>query len=89
MSLKCFPPFAEGRALQSRKEAHFSISDRAWKSSFTSSISWVGAETPVRCIQNGGTTVSVFRALSEIVCSDVETNYIHDTDDHRIMLWDI
>ena len=28
----------------------------------------------VRCIQKGGATVSVFRALSEIVCSDVETN---------------
>ena len=42
----------------------------------------------VRCIQNGGTTVLVFRDFCEMICSDIELNRIAGTDDHRIMLWD-
>ena len=42
----------------------------------------------VRCIQNGGTTVLVFRDFCEMICRDIETNRIPGTDDHRVMLWD-
>lgn len=43
----------------------------------------------VRCIQNGGTTVVVFRDFCDHICSDIEANPIPDTDDHRVFLWTI
>lgn len=42
----------------------------------------------VRCIQNGGTTVVVFRDFCDHICSDIEANPIPDTDDHRVFLWE-
>ena len=42
----------------------------------------------VRCIQNGVTTVVVFRDFCDHICSDIEVNPIPDTDDHRVFLWD-
>ena len=43
----------------------------------------------VRCIQNDGTTVVVFRDFCDHICSDIEANPIPDTDDHRVFLWTI
>lgn len=42
----------------------------------------------VRCVQNGGTTVEVFRDFCDYICSDIEQNRIPGTDDHRVFLWD-
>ena len=42
----------------------------------------------VRCVQNGGTTVLVFRDFCDHICSEIEANPIPLTDDHRIMIWD-
>ena len=42
----------------------------------------------VRCIQNGGTTINVFRDFCHHICTSIETNPIPQTDDHRIFLWD-
>ena len=42
----------------------------------------------VRCIQNGGTTVLVFRDFVDHICGSIEANPIPGTDDHRVFLWD-
>ena len=42
----------------------------------------------VRCIQNGGTTINVFRDFCDHICTDIEANPIPQTDDHRVFLWD-
>ena len=46
----------------------------------------------VRCVQNGGTTIPVFRDFVDHICSDIEQNPVQhnniDTDDIRILLWD-
>jgi hypothetical protein len=49
-----------------------------------------GLENPprwVRCLQNRGTTINVYRDFMNLVCPDIEQNHVMPTDIHRICYW--
>jgi hypothetical protein len=41
-----------------------------------------------KCIQNGGTTINIFRDFVDEICRDIEAAPIPVVDNHRIFLWD-
>jgi hypothetical protein len=42
----------------------------------------------IRVVRVGGTTVELFSSFVNQICNDIETNFIPNTDNHRVFLWD-
>jgi hypothetical protein len=42
----------------------------------------------IRVVRVGGTTVELFSSFVDHICNDIETNFIPNTDNHRVFLWD-
>ena len=39
-------------------------------------------------VRVGGTTVELFSSFANQLCNDIETNFIPNTDNHHVFLWD-
>jgi hypothetical protein len=42
----------------------------------------------IRVVRIGCTTVELFTSFVELICKDIETHSIPNTDNHRVFLWD-